>query len=124
MENNNVSINGESILDSTKELLGIDSTWDSHFDIDVMAAINSTFMVLHQIGADDKPNAFFITGSGETWNDYMGDNVNIQALKTYVYLKVRQIFDPTASGVISEAYNNLLKEFEWRIYAEQDGFNK
>lgn len=107
-----------SILDSIKKMLGIDSTYTA-FDTDIIIHINSVFMVLRQIGAGPK-EGFSITGQTETWGDYISDMSLLELIKTYMYLKVRMIFDPPTSSSTAEAFKNQISEFEWRISVQVD----
>lgn len=107
----------DSILQSIKKLLGLDENYDA-FDDDVMMHINSVFMILTQLGVGPK-NGFSITGEEETWGDYLGEDISkLSAVKTYVYLKVKTMFDPTSSSVVNEATKEMLKELEWRLNSE------
>lgn len=75
----------ESILTSVKKLLGIDESY-THFDPDLIMHINSVFSILAQIGVGPA-NGFFITGEGETWSDFIGQNANRFSLaKSYMHL--------------------------------------
>ncbi len=107
----------DSILQSIKKLLGLDEDYDA-FDDDVMMHINSVLMILTQLGVGPK-NGFSITGEEETWEDYLGEDISkLSAVKTYVYLKVKTMFDPTSSSVVNEATKEMLKELEWRLNSE------
>ena len=107
----------DSILQSIEKLLGLDENYDA-FDDDVMMHINSVLMILTQLGVGPK-NGFSITGEEETWGDYLGEDISkLSAVKTYVYLKVKTMFDPTSSSVVNEATKEMLKELEWRLNSE------
>ena len=105
----------ESILASVKKLLGIMCDYDV-FDMDLIIHINSALAVLQQLGIGK--NGFYITGENETWEDYLGEREenwpNVDMVKSYVYMKVRLIFDPPSSTAVIEAYNKTISEFEWR----------
>lgn len=103
----------ESILTSIKKLLGIDEE-DDAFDTDIIIHINSVLMILTDIGVGPT-EGFSIADSGDTWEEFLGSGVDYEATKTYVYLKVRSIFDPPASSAALEAMNNQAKEYEWRL---------
>ena len=107
----------DSILQSIKKLLGLDENYDA-FDDDVMMHINSVLMILTQLGVGPN-NGFSITGEEETWENYLGEDISkLSAVKTYVYLKVKTMFDPTSSSVVNEATKEMLKELEWRLNSE------
>ena len=106
----------ESILTSIKKLLGIPEDHE-HFDVDIIMHINSVFMILTQlgIGPDD---GFKITDKSTTWNEYLPDGANIESVKSYMYLKVRLLFDPPSSSSIIESINRLISELEFRLNVE------
>lgn len=102
----------DSILTSVKKLMGIDEEYDA-FDKDLIIHINSVLMILTQLGVGTP--YFTISGSGETWDDFMGGDARIESVKTYVYQKVRMIFDPPTSGTHVQALEKSINEFEWRL---------
>lgn len=107
-----------SILETIKKLIGIDKDYGV-FDIDLIVAINSSFMILNQLGVGpDKP--FTINGSAETWSDFFGDEEIFALAKSYIYLRTRLLFDPPSSGVLHEAVERQISEFEWRMHVQAD----
>lgn len=102
-----------SILTCIKRLLGIEESY-TQFDPDILVHINSAFMTLFQLGIGPE-TGYSITGSTETWSEFTEDRTDIEAIKTYVYLKVRLIFDPPQTGYLVEAINKQLVELEWRL---------
>lgn len=108
----------ESILLSIKKLMIGDPESDA-FDVDLILAINSAFMVLNQLGiGPDHP--FRISGSEELWTDFLGDSTEFEAVKDYVYLKARLLFDPPTSGVLHEAMERQVSEYEWRLNVQAE----
>lgn len=107
----------DSILISVKKLLGIDEL-DKHFDPDIIMHINSALMVLTQLGLG-KSDGFFIEDETKTWNDFLnGDFISkFEGAKTYVYMKVKLIFDPPPSSATIESMTRMINEFEWRLNA-------
>lgn len=103
----------DSILDTIKQLLGIQSEYTA-FDTDIIVHINSAFMVLNQLGVGPT-ECFSIDGSGEEWAEFVDKSIDLEAVKTYIYLKVRTIFDPPSSSVVMEAMNRNISELEWRL---------
>lgn len=102
----------DSILNHVKKNLGIDVDYDE-FDVDVITHINMALSVLQQIGFG-KP--LFITNSESKWTDITDNPIEIGMLQTYVYLKVRVVFDPPTSSVLMNAMNEQIKELEWRLH--------
>ena len=108
----------DSILTSIKKLLGITEEYE-HFDQDIIMHINSVFMILTQMGVGPK-EGFTISDSTTTWSEFTNDDKKIEAVKSYVYLKVRLLFDPPASSSVMEAMNRSISEFEWRLNIAAD----
>lgn len=103
----------DSILDSTKKVLGIDSGYDA-FDVDILMHINSVLSQLSQIGLGPD-GGFEIEDSSTLWVEYLGANKNLNFVKTYVYLKVRMFFDPPTTSFDLTAKQDQIKELEFRI---------
>ena len=112
----------ESILTSIKKLLGISEDYN-HFDADIIMHINSTFMVLNQIGVGPA-NGFLIEDDTTTWLDYTPDGSNLEAVKSYIYLKVKLLFDPPSSSFVLESMKRQIDEFEWRLNIQAEGVRK
>lgn len=108
----------ESILTSVKKLLGIAEEY-TQFDTDIIMHINSVFATLTQIGAGPS-TGFSITDKSAAWNDFTNGNLDIEMVKSYVYLKVRLLFDPPQSSAVMESMNRMISEFEWRISVAVD----
>ena len=104
---------GTSILTSTKKLLGIDEDY-THFDLDVITSINSSFSTLNQLGVGPL-DGFFITDDTAEWEDYLGDSNKLSLARSYVHLKARVIFDPPSTGFVLTATQEQIKELEWRL---------
>lgn len=103
----------ESILTSIKKLLGIDEEYE-HFDSDIIMHINSVFMILNQLGVGPT-EGFSIKDKTTTWEDFVTDLTKVEAIKSYVYLKVKLLFDPPLSSSVMESINRTISELEWRI---------
>lgn len=111
----------ESILLSIKKLLGIDEYYDA-FDQDLVIHINSVLTVLNQLGVGP-PGGFYIKDSNDNWTDFINDDKSIEFIKSYVYMKVRLLFDPPQSSAAIESMNRLTNELEWRIQVAVDPIN-
>lgn len=119
VETEDSSLIKESILQSIKKLLGIPQEMKG-FDVDVMVLINSAFNVLTQLGVGSE-KGFAINSDKEVWSDFIGDDVRLNMVKTYIFLKVKTIFDPSQlSGAVMEAYKEQIKELEWRLNVQVD----
>ena len=108
----------DSILTSIKKMLGMTEDY-TEFDTDLIIHINSVFSALTQIGVGP-PEGFMIEDESSEWNDFIGTESKWNFVKTYVYLKVRLLFDPPNSGSVMESINNQIKELEWRLFAEAE----
>lgn len=103
----------ESILISIKKLLGIGED-DTFFDTDIIIHINSAFSTLNDLGVGTE-TTFGINDEKPIWNDFTGEDNDYQDVKTYVYLKVRMLFDPPASSSVITAMEKQISELEWRL---------
>ena len=103
----------ESILTSIKKLLGITEEYDQ-FDPDIIMHINSVFMILTQLGVGPA-EGFSIEDDTAVWTDFIQDVKKLESVKTYIYLKVKLLFDPPLSSAVSDSTNRLINELEWRL---------
>lgn len=110
----------ESILTSIKKMLGLTEDY-THFDADIIMHINSSLMDLKQLGVGPE-EGFFIEDDSYTWEDLIGDTSKLQAVKTYVYLKVKLDFDPPLNASVIAAMERRIKELEFRLSVEPESF--
>lgn len=103
----------ESILNTIKLLLGITPEY-KHFDNVIAVHINTVLMTLNQIGVGPEKSKF-VTDDSATWEGVLGNIEDVEAVKTYVYLKVRMVFDPPTSSAVMEAMKEQIRELEWRL---------
>lgn len=103
----------ESILTSIKKLLGIGSEF-TEFDADIIMHINTALMALTQLGIGPV-EGFAIEDDTTTWSELIPDHNKHQAVKTYIYLKVKLVFDPPLSSAVITAITEQIKEYEWRL---------
>lgn len=111
-----------SILEGIKKLLGIPEDY-AVFDFDVITHINSAFSTLAQLGIGPT-GGFSIEDETSLWSDFIADDKQYNAVKTYVALRVRQLFDPPSTSYLISAFNDQIKELEWRLnsYREETGW--
>ena len=112
----------ESILTSIKKLLGIAEEYE-HFDADLIMHINSVFTVLTQLGVGPS-EGFAIEDAKATWNEFLPDGLILQSVKSYIYLKVKLLFDPPSSSAVMESTNKMISEFEWRLNVAAESTSK
>lgn len=108
----------ESILNSIKKLLGIAEEYQQ-FDMDLILDINSVFSILTQLGVGPK-EGFSISDASAVWSDYLQDKTLLEFVKSYMYLKVRLLFDPPLSSAVMNSIIQLISELEWRINVSVD----
>ena len=112
----------DSILNTIKKQLGITEDY-TVFDNDLIMHINSVFLTLSQLGVGPD-EGFFVEGKNDSWTDYIDEGVLLNSIKTYVYLKVKLLFDPPGSSYAIDAINNIIKELEWRINVQVENKTK
>ena len=105
----------DSILTSIKKLLGIAEDYE-HFDQDLIIHINSVLSVLTQLGVGPS-EGFSIEDENATWNDFIPEDKRLSSIRSYVYMKVKLLFDPPLSSSVMESMNRMISEFEWRLNA-------
>ena len=108
----------ESILTTIKKMLGIPEDYEQ-FDFDIIVHINSVFIILNQLGVGPS-DGFTIHDKETTWSEFVSDSENIESIKSYVYMKVRLLFDPPSNSTVMESMNRLINEFEWRLNVQVD----
>lgn len=108
-----------SILISIKSMLGLPEDL-LDFDTDIIININSVFMILNQIGVGPE-EPFSITSESDQWSSFLEDRTDWAAVKTYLYLKVRLLFDPPSTSFKLTAMENQTKEMEWRLEIQNTG---
>src|SRR5512133_3512318 len=103
----------ESILDTIKQMLGIPAE-DTAFDEEIMVNINSSIMVLEQLGVGPE-TPIAITDNSTVWSDLVSDTIEYSAVKTFIYLSVKLVFDPPATSFVLESLSRQKDEFAWRL---------
>lgn len=103
----------DSILNSTKKQLGLDEDYHD-FDLDIMTHINAVFLTLQQIGVGPT-SGFMIEDADAEWWDLLGDNPLLNAVKTYVFLRVKNLFDPPQTSFHQSSMDAQIQQFEWRL---------
>lgn len=109
----------ESILTSIKKLLGIAEEYEQ-FDADIIMHINTVFETLTQLGVGPE-EGFYIEDKTKVWTDYVSNPIKYHAIKSYMFMKVKLLFDIASLGAATiAAYERLISEFEWRINSDAE----
>lgn len=110
----------QSILKSTKKILGLAENYDA-FDADIITFINTAFGVLHQLGVGPTDEAYFIEEATPQWGDLNLPRDQENLVKTYIFLRVRLLFDPPPTSFALSAMQTQLTEYETRLsYLRED----
>jgi len=107
-----------SILNSTKKVLGLDASYTA-FDHDIITFINSAFLILNDLGVGQE-EGFMIEDEVAVWEDFLVPLSDLNLVKTYVFLKVRMLFDPPTTSFLIEAMNDQIDEYEWRLNVRRE----
>lgn len=107
----------ESILTSVKKHLGLTEDYE-YFDPDIILDINSVFSILHELGVGPS-DGFKIEDKTQTWGEFITDK-RLEAVKSYMVIKVQLMFDPPLSSAVMEAKNRMASELEWRMNVEAE----
>lgn len=112
----------DSILTSVKKNIGVGDIY-THFDPDIITHINSVFFTLYQLGVGNTP--FVIADATAKWDDFepMAGG-SLEAVKSYMYLRVKLLFDPPTNSALLNAMKEEVKEYEWRLNVEVDPIEK
>lgn len=108
----------ESILVTIKKKLGLSKDYTA-FDTDVITNINSSLMILGQLGVGPS-TGFRITGPNETWSDFVNERIDLEGVKDFIYIKARIVFDPPASSGALQALKDEVRELEFRLNVQVD----
>lgn len=109
----------DSILNSIKKLLGLDPSY-TVYDVDILMHINSVFSDLHQLGVGPA-DAFSIEDDSATWDSFLGDDNRLSSVRSYVFLRVKLLFDTPGTSFHIEAMQEQINKFEWRLNVVREG---
>jgi hypothetical protein len=116
-----MAFNPASILDSTKKALGLSFEYDV-FDSDIIMHINSAFSTLNQLGLGPE-EGFMIEDDHETWDTFLGNDKRLNSVKSYVYLRVRLLFDLPGNSFAVSAMKEQIQELEWRLNVQRENLS-
>lgn len=108
----------DSILTSTKKILGVAEDY-TVFDMDIITHINTAFSTLTQLGVGP-PDGFMIEDEDAEWVDFIGTDKQYNSVKSYVFLRVRQLFDPPQTSYHIASMERQIQELEWRLNVHRE----
>lgn len=103
----------DSILTSVKNAMDV-ATDDPSFDGRIIMHINTVLSTLNQLNVGPI-DGFMIEDDTPVWNDLLGGDNRLNMVKSYMYTRVRLLFDPPTTGYLVDALKEQILEFEWRI---------
>jgi len=107
-----------SILTSTKKILGIAEDY-TVFDLDIITHINTAFSTLTQLGVGPS-EGFMIEDAEAVWPEFIVVDFQYNSVKSYVFLKVKQLFDPPQTSYLITATEKQIQELEWRLNVHRE----
>lgn len=112
----------QSILGTIKKMLGIADEYEV-YDTDILVLLNSVFISLKQLGVGPK-EGYSVKDANNLWTEFLPDGPLLEATKSYIYMKVRLIFDPPSTSYIIESFNKAIAEYEFRANVDADTYGK
>jgi hypothetical protein len=107
-----------SILTDVKHKVGPSGDY-TYYDRDIIDAINTAFGILTQIGVGPD-EGFRIEDDTTEWTDFVTDTTTLNLVQSYIYIKVRLLFDPPTSSTFASALKEEATELEWRLNVQND----
>lgn len=108
----------DSILQDVKQMVG--QEWDDDtYDTDIMIHINAVFFTLNQLGVGPE-DGFSISDKDQLWSSYTTPPRNLDAVKSYIYLRVRLLFDPPTNSFLVTSLQKQVDQIEWRLMVDMD----
>lgn len=109
----------QSILKSVKKMCGIDPSL-TVFDDVILMHTNAVFSDLEQLGVGPV-GGYMIEDDAPTWGDFLGDDPRWSSVKSYVYFRVRLMFDPPQTQYLVASFDEQVKKMEWRLNVTREG---
>jgi hypothetical protein len=108
-----MSANPDSILDMVKKSLGFEPDYTA-FDLDIVLQINSALGSLQQLGVGPV-EGLLIQDNTTLWSALTSEPRLLGHVQNFVFLTVRQMFDPSSSRFGIAALKEKIDELTWRI---------
>ena len=87
------------------------------FDQQILMCINTALTSATQIGVGPT-TGFTIRDASTTWGELIGDDPRLEAVKTYIYIKTRLLFDPPQNSNLTQTLTEQKDEIEWRLISD------
>lgn len=107
-----------SILNSTKKVLGISEEYTA-FDEDILMHINTVFSTLNQLGVGPA-EGFQVVDSTAVWSDFLAGDLRLNNIKSYMFMRVKLMFDPPSTSYLITSMQNQIDQLEWRISIQRE----
>lgn len=108
----------DSILTTVKQVLGITEDYEV-FDTDIILHINTAFGTLNQLGIGPD-EGFQILDKSAEWSEFLDTEIRYNPVKSYIYLRVRLLFDPPSAAYVLTSFEKQLDELTWRINTSRE----
>jgi hypothetical protein len=107
-----------SILNSIKKVLNVPAD-NADFDQDILMHNNSVFSTLSQLGVGPD-EGFRIDDQTTEWSAFLNGDNRLNNVKSYMYLRVRLLFDPPGTSFHITALEKQVEELTWRINLQRE----
>lgn len=101
-----------SILNDVKHTLGLLPA-NTAFDTDIIMHINMAISTLTQLGVGPIAG-YSITDASDEWSAF-ADDPRLNSVRSYLYLRVKLVFDPPGTGFVTASMERQIQELEYRI---------
>lgn len=108
----------KSILNNVKKALGFAADYTA-FDVDIILHINSSFAIVTQMGLGPV-DGFAIEDATPTWDDLGLTLEQVGLVKSYIFLKVKFLFDPPTLSHLITAMQQVVDEYETRLHYSRE----
>lgn len=111
----------DSILTTTKKALGLAADYDA-FDPEIVMFINTVFSRLDDLGVGPE-GGYAIEDENDLWSTYLNDDPILNRIQSYMYLRVKMLFDPPTTSFLMNAIDAQIDKMEWLINAHWERDN-
>lgn len=101
----------DTVLADVRKILGGEMV-PNNFDPQIIIHINTVLAISDQLS---DMLAKKVVDKDTVWEDIIPNIEENEAIKSYVGLKVKKMFDPPTSSVLMTSLDENIRELEWRI---------